>query len=247
MVKTKVMTSKTKFSNNKKRAQARGPLALALKGNLMNAGAPELNSVDTSIGNGFFSSALTVQLINGVRPGTNFYERVGRKIAMRSVRLQALLVPTRANAAAVNNQNALVALVYDRQPTGSTPAAADIFSSTDASGTVITNANSFPNVNNRQRFYVLRTQYLYLPALGINGANPTNEYANSIDINAKDSQVRLEWFVNLKDLVTIYGGDTAGISSIATGALYFVTFSTGDTNATPAWSLSGFARLRYKD
>ena len=126
MVKTKVMTSKTKFSNNKKRAQARGPLALALKGNLMNAGAPELNSVDTSIGNGFFSSALTVQLINGVRPGTNFLRGWDERSRCAPF-VQALLVPTRANAAAVNNQNALVALVYDRQPTGSTPAAADIF------------------------------------------------------------------------------------------------------------------------
>ena len=231
----------------KKSVRARGPLALALKTNAGIPGSAELNAVDTTISNMFVSSAITVQLLNGTAPGTNFYQRVGRKISMKSVRIQALVVPSRANAAAVNNQNARVWLIYDRSPTGSTPAAADIFANVDQGGTVITNANSLANLNNRSRFYVLREQFLYLPALGVSGANPAQEYANSVDLNAKDSQARIDWFVSLKDLATIYQGDTAGISSVASGALYLVTFSTGDTNATGAWALSGTSRLRFVD
>ena len=78
--------------NGKKSVRARAPLCAGFK--KTNAGIPgsaELNAVDTTISNMFVSSAITVQLLNGT-PGTNFYQRVGRKISMKSVRIQALVV-----------------------------------------------------------------------------------------------------------------------------------------------------------
>ena len=107
--------------NGKKGVRARGPLALALKTNAGIPGSAELNAVDTTISNMFVSSAITVQLLNGTAPGTNFYQRVGR-ISMKSVRIK-LSSSLRANAAtAVNNQNARVWLIYDRSPTEHSPA-----------------------------------------------------------------------------------------------------------------------------
>lgn len=166
---------------------------------------------------------------------------------MKSLRIRGFVAPTRGNAAAVNNQNARIIVVYDRAPNGAYPTTDAIVLGTDSLGGTTLDADQLPNVNNRERFLILRDQFFHLPPLGAAGANPTNNYVMGFDPSAGGHKWDIDWYINLRGLKTTYLGDTSGIASIATGAIYVWTMSTGDTNASPAWGFAGVSRLRWVD
>jgi len=189
-------------------------------------------------------SSLVIQPVNLTNPGTAAYNRVGRKIFMRSARIKLCLQISFYNASSETSlQRSEVvrfALVYDRQPSGVLPQFGDIFIDTDFEGNTQMDLNSSLNYKNTSRFSVLRDLYVtvdppFMPALDA-------------------APIMLERFVDeyvdLQELETIYSKESAEctIADISTGALYFIRACTvnGGTLAT-ANIRFGSIRLRFTD
>lgn len=100
----------------------------------------EKKSIDTTI-NANPSTTATITLVNGCATGTDFTERIGRKIRIKSIQLRMMTLGGIASA------NVRYALVMDRQANGVAPQYADIFNGAGVP--------EFNNLNNRNRFVIL--------------------------------------------------------------------------------------------
>lgn len=110
-------------------------------------------------------------------------------------------------------------VVYDKQANGATIAFTDVLTNQGLQG--------FNNLNNRKRFIVLMDQETYVEATGTI-SRPVNCYKKC-------------------NLETIYSGTTAGIASINSGAIYFMTTGTLVTGVTAPTMTTGLARQRFAD
>lgn len=186
------------------------------------------------------SQTATFDLLNGVQEGASFYNRVGRRTHMKSIHVTGELIET-GNGAGVAEYDRVM-LVYDRQPNGNFPAISDILLDYGNDGTTFTTSYSKLNLNNVERFAILRDQRIQIAAnsgASTNVAGAITNYGQQANIN---------WFVPLKDLETHYKSTTnpAAIGDIATGALYLVTF--GDVAIGSAgYQFKYNARLRFTD
>jgi hypothetical protein len=89
--------------------------------------------------------APSLLLVNGVATGTDYNNRIGREIAMKSVYLRLSGANTVDQIAALR-----IMIVYDKQPNGTLPAITDILTAAD---TISPN-----NLNNKDRFITLSDQ-----------------------------------------------------------------------------------------
>ena len=86
----------------------------------------------------------SVTLLNGVATGTDFTDRIGRKIVMRSLYLRGTLSPV--DGITLDNM-CRVLIVYDMQSNGAAPAITDVLKSATSIAQL--------NMNNRDRFRVI--------------------------------------------------------------------------------------------
>lgn len=183
--------------------------------------------------------------LNLIQAGSSFFNRIGRKVEMISVRFVGnfnLLNVSRATGA----DYARIVLVYDRQANGALPALADIFQDTEQSGTNTTQANSGINLNNRERFAVIADKRIMLPAVTTTAGVPSGLWPTSFD-NDKISSV--DMFRKLKGMTVHYGADSspAVIGDIKSGSLLLVTFANIGAGAENFGMNQWNVRLRYND
>lgn len=223
-------------------------------------GATEVKAVDQRTGGtvtAFFSTGGSVSSPCGTgngdtsgypEEGSGFYNRIGRRIRMKSLHIRGYISPGGGNAAAVSQQMGRIMVLYDRQTNGAAPSIADILTNYDADGTARTTPAALCglNLNNRDRFVVLRDHQVILPAIGINGATPANTAPG--DVRNQDGNL-VNMFIPLKGLEMHFKASSATgpITDIATGSLLIVTVSNQDANASPAWSFTWSGRLRFVD
>jgi len=145
----------------------------------------------------------TFLLVNGVGAGTGFNERVGRKIKIKSIQLNGVVIVGTAVPARVR-----LMLVLDRQANGSTPSIGNILDNT----TILVNSKAFMNLDNRARFSVIWDKKVTLDAV---------------------MKTQVDYSVFKKKLIDVtYSGTTNGIGSISTNSIWFVAVSDqGVTNA----------------
>lgn len=184
--------------------------------------------------------------------GAGFYQRVGNKIAMKSLQIRGLIYPGGANAAATVEQICRIMVIYDRQTNGTAPAVADVLLATKFDNTTETTASSPINMNNRDRFYVLMDMQVLLPAIGVNGATAASTETIGIDINgnsgdANQGQYNINRFIKLKGLEAQYKGNNGNAGDVAAGGIFVLAISSGDANASSSWKMAYSARLRYND
>lgn len=209
----------------------------------------EKKFVDFQLASGF-NGTLTVNTVNVLALGTDLYQRVARKVQWTSLQIRAQILPTFGNG---NNQLEMAGrclIIWDRQPTGTAPAAADILRGTSATAVNFTDTLSPLNPDNRDRFIVLRDWNPKLPALGIAGAAAAdkNVVATNSDSNVNNGPHLYNIFIDLRGLSTIYNNTgAANLASIASGALYVITYASPVTVGGAAWQLQGSARLRFAD
>lgn len=199
----------------------------------------EIKSVDVNQGTltGNFSTTPTFILLNAMRLGTDFYQRVGRKIVMKSLRVTGIIVPSGSVATSASYMRMMV--VYDKQSNGAAPAITDIITDVNGSGATGTNSYAGKNLNYRDRFVILRDHAMLGPIVSAGGAISTY----SIDPAAKDNGYLIDWYIPM-DHEVVYRADVGSISDIATGGLYVIFYG---STATASWEFQGRARLRYKD
>lgn len=190
------------------------------------------------------STTATFDLLNGIQEGASFYNRVGRRTHMKSVHVTGFLAPNGVNGAGVAEYDRIM-LVYDRQPNGAFPAIADILLDYGNDGTTFTTSISKMNLNNVERFAILRDSRYQCP----NNSNSGGITAGQSNLQQYDEDGgKINWFVPLKDLETHYKSSTnpAAIGDIATGALYLITFGSVAA-ATAGFTFTYNSRLRFID
>lgn len=216
----------------------------------------ELKSCDTSGAPGsplsepFTYAGSVTTLLDMPIEGSSFYHRIARRTRGVSLEVHGMIVPTNTNTAASKLQYARLLLVYDRQANGALPSGSDILLNYDYGG--VTNASSFAGVNmdNRDRFQIIRDRKILLPPLGALGVAPTTTSASVFTTNAdlKDSTFNFSEYIKLSGLETQYKASTDGdIGDISTGAyLLYLIQSQSDANTT-AWQLQYQARYKFLD
>lgn len=198
-----------------------------------------------------FADSGRFRCINLPSEGSAFYNRIGRKISMKSIRVKYHLLP-------FGGPNALdttyrVMIVYDRQTNGSFPQGTDIITSKPGTLNSDSLVHGFLNMANSERFTVLMDKWHYFPSndssVGTFGGL-NQSIAMTIDFTGLGVQDR---FVKLKGLETTFkasstsgDGASGAIGDIATGGLYIVAFSTQEL-VDCGWHMVANTRLRYLD
>lgn len=224
------------------------PLAAPIRFQQRHIGG-EVKSVDTIAPNngatqGNFSLNTTIQItaLNLVTAGSSMWNRIGRKLSMKSVHVRFALTPTGNNAANTGLYSRVI-VIYDKQPNGALPNASDVLQdqtngATDQHVTLVT---SGINLNNRDRFEVLVDDCRYLP-----GGNTSTDAANVV--TATVDQCHWDIFRKLKGRETHFKADSAPavIGDLSTGSLILLTMGSIASGAEP-YGLYGSVRLRYTD
>lgn len=201
----------------------------------------EIKALDNSVATITFNSTASIQVLNLIRTGSTFCNRIGRKVEMTSIRIVGTMA-VKQQSNAPNYCRLLV--IYDRQTNGALPAIADILQSTIQDASNSTTSFSGLNLNNRDRFQVLRDLRIALPPVTDNETNILNP--GLLDQVTTTSNIDL--YVKLPNLVTQYKADSvpAVIGDIATGSLLLVTLSNLPVGSEGYTSLLE-TRLRFKD
>jgi len=190
------------------------------------------------------NSTGTIQCLNFIQVGSSMFNRIGRRVEMKSIRFT--MEWNVINAARVCDMDyGRIIIVYDRQTNGAYPAITDVIQDTDQTGANTTTSLSGINMNNRDRFVVIMDKRIYLPQVTI-AAPGVLTAAFAIDSTRFIGIV--DEFRKLFNLTTHYKADSnpAGIGDISTGALYVISLGTNAAGAD-AWSVAWNARLKYVD
>jgi len=169
----------------------------------------------------------SVTCLNLTAQGDDLTNRIGRQITAVSVRILGILLPS---GVPTNPTFARIMLIWDSQSSGQAiPAITDILNAS----TSITSTN----LNNRERFTVLRDHTI---ALGAVNNTATQTFAESPSVS------QLDWFVKLKGLKTIYNATTgASVAVITSGSLLLLTI--GDQAAGDGVAFQATSRFRFTD
>jgi len=201
----------------------------------------ELKALDVPFFNVNLNTTAQFTCLNLIRTGSTFCNRVGRKIEMKSLRIAGNLFPLRTNQVA---DYVRIMVIYDRQANGAAPAIADLIQTVDQAAANTTSAFSGVNLNNRDRFIVLRDTRIVpstntVTAGAITTAGP---------IDPLTPLTNIDMFIKLPSLITQYKADSspAVIGDIASGALWLVSFGT-IASGSEGWSSLLESRLRYVD
>lgn len=186
-----------------------------------------------------FSTTLGLALCNATNVGSNINNRLGRKIRMRSLHVQGMIQQYQGGASPGDDYVHLM-VVYDKQPNGAVPAAADLFQNVDPGGPSITTAWAFLNPSNFERFKVLR-HYKAKMEYSVS----SSELAHESTDYKKD--VSIDWHINLRGLETQYNAGTAGtVADQVSGSLLLVSYGL-QTAANSQYQFIGNTRLRFED
>lgn len=190
----------------------------------------EKKFVDTGFNTAVADNAPAVLPLNIINEGTSVSQRVGRKVAIKSVQVRGKIVLTGTNDTGVGCR---LMLVWDKQVNGVIATAPDILS--DAQGD---DPYAFMNLDNRERFVVLMDkQYTFAP---MDYATVTPNSPGPISYNVK------KYKSMAPDTYTIFDGTGAGIADISTGALLMVMVSDAANASNVVLPYLRF-RIRYTD
>lgn len=176
-----------------------------------------------------FSSGGAVTAINLVGQGSDFVNRIGRQIVLKSVLLRATITPSEAGTTGNESLGdiARVMLVYDKQPNSAAglPAVTDILTTADVFSGI--------NLNNRDRFVALMDKKYPM--------HPYTAVSSAISTGAPITRY-IDKYKKLNH-DTIFSGTGSTIGNIATGSLLlvFISYVTG----TSAYNV--YSRVRFTD
>lgn len=196
----------------------------------------ELKAFDVALRTNSFSTIAgppVFDILNAVVNGAELYQRVGRKLYMKSIHVRGVIQPSGASMEAAGR----LLVIYDSQPNAAAPLIATLLQ--DSNAAAATTWASEINLINRQRFKILRdTQFLFGAALNVAGQTELvpDPIRNSLNV---------EMFIKLNGLEAIYNATNGGtIADIASGAIFLVAI--GDANVG-TFNFNYTSRLRYYD
>jgi len=183
------------------------------------------------------NTATAVILLNGIQTGSGFFNRVGSRVEMKNLQLNGFLGPQTGVTSTTPTLTRLL-IVYDRQPVGALPTIQDVLQNRDQTGAATQGGLSHVNLDNRDRFSIIRDFRWYLPT---NTGGVVSGVASGVGPTWQINE-----YIKLKGLGTHYKStaNPATIADISTGALYaFFLCETNDNR----WVAEVDFRLRYDD
>jgi len=202
--------------------------------------------LDTDVSAIGFSSASVLSNINHILPGGEIFNRTGRRTRTKQIRVRGYIIPTGTNVGVVDADMVRIGLVFDKQSNGVAPlTAGTIWGQIDSAGSFSTSSLAFANTAYRDRFLILREEFVLLPALAATGALDTIDplTLNNWNVNSKGRYL-VDFTVDC-DLETIYGGSAGTIADISSGGL-FVVAQVNTTLAT-GWQFTFNTRIQFED
>lgn len=204
----------------------------------------EIKFVDNALTGTLFRTDSTPPVgvyLGGPVQGAAPYQRIGQRIANKSIRIRGIVQPVASSTATTMGR---IVVVYDEQANGAVPAWSDVVLAYTAAGASSSSTYDGINMNNRERFKVLVDEQFWLPATTITAGVVTAGQQFDATGNKKAAPWNFDRFVPLKDLVTHFKASAGGIGDVATGAIImYVVTSGSDSSYQFDWS----SRLRYDD
>lgn len=238
-----VRSSVKSFNFKKRNPSSRQKLARAAKLLSARAGAPlrtggwfagyglrgrnELKSIDVSVSPGNITSTARITLLSGVSQGTDYTQRIGRKIMFKSMLLRWMTQNvTVAGASDANGDIMRVLCIQDLQSNGSSIATTDVLQSNSVLSPM--------NLNNRDRFKVLFDKIVTLGDYYIAAATLTTGCPVP------------KFFKKYKKLFgpQIFGNTAGGFADITSGSIWLIELG---TSAVATYEASWYSRIRFSD
>lgn len=197
----------------------------------------ETKAVDLLPATYAFDTTGSVTAINLIRTGTSFNNRIGRKIAMKSLYINGKL---QAESAPAYQSYCRMIVVYDTQPNGALPTWANVVTSYDQALNTSSTVTDGVNLDFRDRFRIILDHRITLPEVTASGDPSTFESPTATEMTIQEFRL-------LGNLETQFKADSspAVIGDIATGSLVLLTL--GDQAAGGGWAFNGTVRLRFTD
>jgi len=183
----------------------------------------ELKVIDQEQTASAIDSTGDVTFINGVATGTDFTDRVGRKIYMKSISIRFHIVPATTSQATGNYVRLLV--IYDSQTNGAAPLVADVLRSASYL--------SHMNLNNRDRFKILMDKTFCM--------NCTTYTAGALTAGSPVPK-KFNLYKKLSHEV-IFQGTANTVGSVATGGIFVIPIAAADDIDALAFT----SRIRFED
>lgn len=208
----------------------------------------EIKCVDINKGQLSFKEAPNPILLNPIQSGAAYYNRVGARVELKNIHIRGIIIPKTLG----EEQNFIpgaygrVVIVYDRSPNGVIPQVSDILQTRTQTGATSTTEYSEINLDNRDRFIILRDTEFYLPDVHKVFPGVNNITAQAFPNNTGKEMMYNE-FIKLKGLVSHFKGNTnpIGIGDIVVGAIYALAISAEDSDDN--FSLELQTRIRFED
>lgn len=183
--------------------------------------------------------------VNLVQQGAGSWNRVGRKLHLKSLRLKGVVQFT-INPSATTGTAVLPGyrciVVWDKQPSGTAiPAFDQIFGITAQDGTeTCPTITCPPRYDNMDRFRIMKDMFYDAPNLALSAIGTGPNTAVNIEMDE---------YISLPSLETVFSGQSAPmtIADISTGALYVIHRQTSAAGGASSVTFSGIARIRYTD
>jgi len=192
-----------------------------------------------------FNTNAGVAVVNLIQPGSGSFNRIGRRVTHKSLRIRVQYNAVFTVAATPNLALGFVRciVVFDKQPSsGSIPNFNDMFSITEQGGGESATLLSSLRYDNTDRFRVLSDKLEeFNPGLIPSGATT----GNTVTL-----QKTYDEYIKLGGRESVYSGQTIPqtIADISSGALYVIFRAT--SASSPFFvnvDANSFARLRYSD
>lgn len=194
--------------------------------------------------NGLFAlnSTGSIYAVNLVQVGSSMFNRVGRRIQMKSVRLRIQISYIAGVTRTVPVDTGKLALVYDKQTNGAYPTLQDVYLDTEQTGANTATSISGLNMNNRDRFITIMEKCIPLA-----GGSLSATGTFSLPFPQDFTGVYMDEYRKL-NLTTHYRTDSnpAVIGDISNGALYFITYA-NIAAGSEAFQVTWNCRLKYID
>jgi hypothetical protein len=241
--------------------RSRGSSRGAVKEYVIVNNLPPLRGLDTELGD--FTDAELLKgtdtngacdVLNLVQTGNGSWNRNGRKISLKSVRIRGTFmtsIAAQATTGVIAEQVIRMVVVWDAQPSGNAiPTFDTIFGRTVQDSTESCKFLDSLRYDNTDRFRVLRDCVYNV------GTTFHNAEGGTLDEN--HIRTPFDEFIDLKNRTTVFSGQSAPmtIADISSGALYVYYRALHHNGETPGPDASAittsvgshsYARLRYYD
>jgi len=193
-----------------------------------------------------------LRVINQIKEGSGFQQRIGRKINMKSVRINGMIRPTGTNVAVIPNQELRLIMFYDKQWNAATAFTLSTLLQDQTEAATTSSAMSGVNLNNRERFKILIDRKISCPQITVTAGPVITSSTGSWMLDGSSIETGgpvVNIYKKLGGLETQYNGTVGTSADINSGALVICLLTDGGTLTTNTndWQFDGTIRLRYYD